>query len=912
MWYQGKGRKGDLKTKPINLWYQYLEILSLLPEVNGTYARGLMFVLSAFWVYFCYSSLNQSKVKMADNFIPLISEDNLVRIGSNKYSFLSQQGFGGGPNDSDQDPGGFIGINLGNSGDTKKLTSNIAAINLAYDLDISWGRASGGPQQWNSFGSLSPENFDAVVDYANSKDVNIYLYLEYRTDIDGGSIFDFDWYEVGRTYAQHFGDRVKAYGIINEPDHIVSGNSPEQVAFAVEEFADGVHSVNPNYIVTSPGLGGTPISIERTNDFLEALAPLFNDNTLQVLNLHSYHDSRPNPHFSSIDNSSDWAPSRNFIRAKEVGGINQNVGFVAGEFNYRNWNGTDEERGIGFLTALWDQLSVVGNGGINDRVGLFSAPFTIRGSAPERQTSMADFYSFDDSGNYVWQPNEKGQVLEEVLTLTQGMSFIHTDPLDQGVVILRGNGRKMWVWDNREDFSSLTDASIISISGIPSDATALAIYRWDSTADEPYAFIELNGQTSISFEVSSFLPFGQTYMLMANSDNDGGNIGSIDAAEIGGTENSGTENNSPIANDDTASTSVDTAVTIPIIDLLANDSDADGDDLTIETVSNEVNGTATIEASDVIFTPDAGFGGNASFEYIISDGNGRIDRAIVNIDVVGTIDDNSNPIANNDSVSISVETAVTIPISELLANDSDADGDNLTISSVGNGVNGAVSLEENDVIFTPDGGFDSSASFEYTISDGNGGTDTASVAVIFEANDTEIIDQTINGTSVNGTNVNGTNRNDTLTGGDGDDIINGLNRHDLINGNDGNDTLSGGAHNDILNGGNGNDVLSGDRGVDQLRGGAGADAFVYSNLQDRGDTILDFQSEDKIDLSGILNSPAYSSVSPFDYIQLVPSGSDTLVKISRDGNLNKPRFHVLATLIDVNTDGLRLDNFLFE
>ncbi|MDJ0576761.1 MAG: Ig-like domain-containing protein [Xenococcaceae cyanobacterium MO_234.B1] len=761
---------------------------------------------------------------MADNFIPLISEDNLVRIGSNKYSFLSQQGFGGGPNDSDQDPGGFIGINLGNSGDTKKLTSNIAAINLAHDLDISWGRASGGPQQWNSFGSLSPENFDAVVDYANSKDVNIYLYLEYRTDIDGGSIFDFDWYEVGRTYAQHFGDRVKAYGIINEPDHIVSGNSPEQVAFAVEEFADGVHSVNPNYIVTSPGLGGTPISIERTNDFLEALAPLFNDNTLQVLNLHSYHDSNPNPHFSSIDNSSDWAPSRNFIRAKEVGGINQNVGFVAGEFNYRNWNGTDEERGIGFLTALWDQLSVVGNGGINDRVGLFSAPFTITGSAPEKQTSMADFYSFDDSGNYVWQPNEKGQVLEEVLTLTQGMSFIYTDPLDQGVVILRGNGRKMWVWDNREDFSSLTDAPIISISGIPSDATALAIYRWDSTADEPYAFIELNGQTSVSFEVSSFLPVGQTYMLMANSENDGGNIGSIDAAEIDGTENSGTENNSPIANDDTASTSVDTAVTIPIIDLLANDSDADGDDLTIETVSNEVNGTATIEASNVIFTPDAGFGGNASFEYIISDGNGRIDRAIVNIDVVGTIDDNSNPIANNDSVSISVDTAVTI----------------------------------------------------------------------------------------NGTNVNGTNRNDTLTGGDGDDIINGLNRHDLINGNDGNDTLSGGAHNDILNGGNGNDVLSGDRGVDQLRGGAGADAFVYSNLQDRGDTILDFQSEDKIDLSGILNSPAYSSVSPFDYIQLVPSGSDTLVKISRDGNLNKPRFHVLATLIDVNTDGLTLDNFLFE
>ena len=374
-------------------------------------------------------SISQIAKGDIDNSSLQISDNNVVWQASSTSVNSPFIDFASSTQDSDRDPGSFMGINLGNSGETKRLASNIAKINLASDLDISWGRVSGGPQQWNSYGNLSPENFDAVINHAEAKGINTYLYLEYRSDLDGGSIYDFDWYKIGRTYAQHFGDRVEAYGIINEPDHVVSGNSPQEVAFALEHFADGVHSVNSNYIVTSPGLGGTPMSIERTDDFLEALAPLFNDGTLQVLNLHSYHDSKPKPHYSSIDLGSDFAPSNNFERAKEVGGITKNIGFVAGEFNYRNWQGTDEDRGIGFLTTLWDQLSVVGNGGKDDRVGLFSAPYTITGSGV-KQTSMADAFSFNSDGSYSWQPNEKGQVLKETLTLTKGMDFIHTDPHD--------------------------------------------------------------------------------------------------------------------------------------------------------------------------------------------------------------------------------------------------------------------------------------------------------------------------------------------------------------------------------------------------------------------------------------------------------------------------------------------------
>ncbi|VEP18082.1 hypothetical protein H1P_690002 [Hyella patelloides LEGE 07179] len=1018
--------------------------------------------------------------------IPLVSGDNLVWQGAGETSgAVSLEGFGGGSGDSDRDPGSYLGINLGNSGDWRKRASNLAAINLANELDISWGRASGGPAQWYSEGSLSPEKFDAVVDYANSKDVNIYLYLEYRSDLDGGSIYDFDWYEVGRTYAQHFGDRVEAYGIINEPDHVVSGNSPEEVAFAVEQFADGVHSVNSNYIVTSPGLGGTPMSIERTNQFLEALGPLFNDDTLQVLNLHSYHDTKPNPHFSSIDNSSDWAPTRNFDRAKEVGGITENIGYAAGEFNYRNWRGTDEDRGIGFLTTIWDQLSVVGNQGTNDRVGLFSAPYNITGSHPTKQTSMADSFSYDDSGNYDWQPNEKGQVLREVLNLTKGMDFVYTDPLDTGVNVLKGNDRKMWVWQYREDFSSLTDDSVVRISGIPSNATGLAVYRWDSTADEPYAIIDLNGQTSVSFEASSILSPGQTYMIMANSDDDGGNVGSIDEASPGASDfiNQNKVTYSPNltegivteANQEIFTHNLNSGVTTQITDnstedenpnisgnhivwrdnngklfahnlssgstneIAANSASAESTQLsgdrvvwrsnenklfthnlgsgsTSEIATNSANiANIAISEGNIVWSgtqgSDNGEDGEIfvyqinsgttsqittnstddarpqiSGDYVVWQGTGGSDngedgeiflynlgsgvteqitannieeenpqisgnrlvwtgidsngdREIFTADLAATVTmANQNPLANNDDVTTTADTAITLPAIDVLANDSDPDGDSLTVTGANNAVNGTVNLEGNNITFNPNPGFVGNGSFQYTINDGSGGTDVAVVNVTVEAVEIAI-----------GATINGTRSNDTLNGGNGNDVINGFNRDDLLNGNDGNDTLNGGNNDDILNGGNGNDLLNGnnkhdrlngnggndilqggshhdtldggngddlirgDRGKDVLTGGEGTDTFIYNSLQDRGDTITDFQvGIDKINVSSITNDSSYDSDTPYEYIELWRSGSNTVVKINRNGNLSRPRYQDLLILQDVNVSEVSEDSFIFD
>jgi hypothetical protein len=90
---------------------------------------------------------------------------------------------------------------------------------------------------------------------------------------------------------------------------------------------------------------------------------------------------------------------------------------------------------------------------------------------------------------------------------------------------------------------------------------------------------------------------------------------------------------------------------------------------------------------------------------------------------------NSSPLANADSVSTTEDVALTIAPATLLANDSDANGDPLTITSVQNPAGGTVALGDSGVVFTPSPNFNGSGSFTYTVDDGGGGTATATVGV---------------------------------------------------------------------------------------------------------------------------------------------------------------------------------------
>jgi hypothetical protein len=91
---------------------------------------------------------------------------------------------------------------------------------------------------------------------------------------------------------------------------------------------------------------------------------------------------------------------------------------------------------------------------------------------------------------------------------------------------------------------------------------------------------------------------------------------------------------------------------------------------------------------------------------------------------------NHDPIAQNDAVLTLANTEVTLLGANLLENDTDLDRDRLSITGVANAVNGTVTLDqEGNVLFQPASNFSGDASFEYTVSDGQGGIDTATVAV---------------------------------------------------------------------------------------------------------------------------------------------------------------------------------------
>jgi len=188
------------------------------------------------------------------------------------------------------------------------------------------------------------------------------------------------------------------------------------------------------------------------------------------------------------------------------------------------------------------------------------------------------------------------------------------------------------------------------------------------------------------------------------------------------------KNDAPDASNDTVSVTEDTPTDVTA-QLLANDTDADGDTLAVSGVSNAAGGSVDLTAGVVTFTPNADLcgDGEGSFEYDISDGNGGSDSASVTVDLTC---DNDVPSADDDTVDATEDTPTDVT-AQLLANDTDADGDTLAVSGVSNPTGGSVDLTAGVVTFTPTADLcgDGQGSFDYDISDGHGGSDSASVTV---------------------------------------------------------------------------------------------------------------------------------------------------------------------------------------
>ncbi|MES1240141.1 MAG: Ig-like domain-containing protein [Acidobacteriota bacterium] len=185
-------------------------------------------------------------------------------------------------------------------------------------------------------------------------------------------------------------------------------------------------------------------------------------------------------------------------------------------------------------------------------------------------------------------------------------------------------------------------------------------------------------------------------------------------------------NDAPDAVNDSATTNEDTPLTVSV---RSNDTDVEGDSLTITAVTQALKGSVTINAgATVTYTPNANVNGGDSFTYTLSDGNGGTDTATVSITITAV---NDAPDAVNDSATTNEDTPTTLSVR---TNDTDVEGNTLTITAVTQGTKGSVAINGGTTVtYTPNANANGGDSFTYTISDGNGGTDTATVSITITA-----------------------------------------------------------------------------------------------------------------------------------------------------------------------------------
>jgi VCBS repeat-containing protein len=258
--------------------------------------------------------------------------------------------------------------------------------------------------------------------------------------------------------------------------------------------------------------------------------------------------------------------------------------------------------------------------------------------------------------------------------------------------------------------------------------------------------------------------------------------------------------------------------------VLANDTDLNGDTLTAALVNGPAHGTLSLNADgSFAYHAAANYNGTDSFSYVASDGFGGV-SAVTQVQLaIAPVND--APVAASDKAAAVEDASVTI---DVLANDSDVDGDALSIV-LGNShsaLGASIVVSNGKVLYTADAdAFDLLAtgqqvvdSFTYSADDGHGGR-SAPVTVtvtVSEAGDNQVIV----GTNKSGAWVDTAGHDTVYNGGNGDDIVFGMDGADMLSGGNGKDILVGGAGFDTLNGGNGKDtyVITTDSGTDVVVG----------------------------------------------------------------------------------------------
>jgi VCBS repeat-containing protein len=233
-----------------------------------------------------------------------------------------------------------------------------------------------------------------------------------------------------------------------------------------------------------------------------------------------------------------------------------------------------------------------------------------------------------------------------------------------------------------------------------------------------YAVNLATGQADWSFENSLTDENSYTHMEMALS---GDRLVLSHDKFVRAFNVSQNANRPPDAVDDSATTAEDNAVTVAV---LANDTDPDGDPLTVMAVGAPAHGSAVLNGDGTVtYTPAANYNGADSFTYTVSDGQGGTDTASVSVTVTPV---NDPPVASGWQYGTDEDT----PLNDFLRA-SDVDGDPLTYALVAGPAHGAVLLDAATGTFTysPAADYNGTDTFTFKVNDGTVDSNVARVFV---------------------------------------------------------------------------------------------------------------------------------------------------------------------------------------
>lgn len=183
------------------------------------------------------------------------------------------------------------------------------------------------------------------------------------------------------------------------------------------------------------------------------------------------------------------------------------------------------------------------------------------------------------------------------------------------------------------------------------------------------------------------------------------------------TVNISAVNDAPVPVNATVSTQEDTAVAIQ---LQANDVDSTS---LLYSIVAPYEGTVTGTPPNISYTPPANFSGTLTLGFYASDTSGGSSRGNLTIAVTPV---NDAPVAAADYVATDAGEPLEIAA---LGNDSDLDGDALSLEDVGEPAHGSAVIEDGKIIYTPSDGYTGVDEFRYTAGDTSGATATATIKV---------------------------------------------------------------------------------------------------------------------------------------------------------------------------------------